>query len=282
VVVASYQSSTKIVAATRNFHGQLMVEKATVAGSPVFELSHGLVLHGQQFSEPQYENRPTAYYIETSGVGKLLGALKERQGLKVGVIGLGAGVLAAYCKPGDTWTFYEIDPDVVAFAQGRGGYFRFLSRCEGSSVVLGDARGSLVAELEHGSRQFDVLVVDAFSGDSIPLHLLTREAFDLYRQHLAPHGFIAFHTSNLYLELEPPVIRLAEAAGLSAEVFKDYSDFETRPWGQPSYWVLASDDVEFLRALPDATVSTPAPAALWTDDFSDLASVLRVFRHTKH
>ncbi len=274
VVVSSYQTSARIVAATRNFHGQLKVERTTLAGSPAFALSHGLVLHGQQFVEPQFEDRPTAYYIESSGVGKLLTALKARA-LKVGVIGLGAGVLAAYCKPGDTWTFYEIDPDVVTFAKGRGGYFRFLSKCAESTVVVGDGRSSLAADLRTGPRGFDVIVVDAFSGDSIPLHLLTREAFELYRQHLAPHGFIAFHTSNLYLELEPPVVRLAEAAGLTAAVFIDDSDFTERPWGQASDWVVVSDDVPFLRALPQAKRWTPDPAPLWTDDFSDLASVLR-------
>jgi spermidine synthase len=234
------------------------------------------VVHGLEFVDEQRALVPTSYFSETSGVGLWLNQ-STQPNRTVGVVGLGAGVLAAWCRPTDAWTFYELDPDVVRYAAGEGGYFRFLTHCANAEVVVGDARRSLEDELAHGkSRQFDLLVLDAFSGDSIPAHLVTREAFAVYRAHLKPHGVLAFHISNLYLELSPVVARLALETGFSAVSLVDTP--VDRPWASASEWMLMSDDPEALRLPRVKAVAADRAVAVWTDDFSDLVSVLNVRR----
>ena len=168
-------------------------------------LVHGTITHGLQFLAPDRRRFPTTYYGRQSGVG--LAILNTRHSAqRVGVIGLGAATLASYGRPGDYYRFYEINPLVIEVARKQ---FTYLSDCPAKvDVVLGDARLSLDRE---PSQQFDVLAVDAFSSDSIPVHLLTLEAFRLYFRHLRPDGVLAVHVSNTHLKLEPVVGRLAQA-----------------------------------------------------------------------
>jgi spermidine synthase len=277
LVLSAHQVSAKVLVASRNFHGRLQVEESLAAGQPVYLMTHGRVVHGLEFAGEQRAMVPSSYFSETSGIGVVLNQ-PQRAPWAVGVIGLGAGVLAAWCRPSDRWTFYELDPEVVRYASGEGGYFRFLSHCPSAQVVVGDARRSLEAELAgSGSRQFDLLVLDAFSGDSIPAHLVTKEAFALYRAHLKPGGVLAFHISNLYLDLSPVVARLALETGLVAASLVDVP--VDRPWAAASEWMLMSADeralgLPRLKAVPAASQAQ----AVWTDDFSDLVSVLNVRR----
>ena len=256
----------EVLEARRDFFGVLRVEREERG----LTLVHGRVLHGTQFTEPGQRRVPTTYYAEGSGVGRLL---RSRVGpVRVGAVGLGVGTIAAYAKPGDLYRFYEISPNVVHFAEGGGGYFTYLSDAPTRpEVVLGDARTSLEKEVPNA---FDVLVVDAFSGDSVPTHLLTREAFELYLRHLAPGGVLALHVSNRYVRLTPVVGRLADALHLHSLVVD--ADLET-DWASRSMWVL-------LSAAP-AAVALEVPAAdraelprdgpLWTDEFTSLWGLVR-------
>jgi SAM-dependent methyltransferase len=187
----------------------------------------------------------------------------------VGAVGLGVGTLAAYVRPGDTYRFYEISPTVVAFAEGAGGYFTWLSGAPGKiEVVLGDARTSLEREPPNA---YDVLVIDAFSGDSVPTHLLTLEAFRLYRSHLKPGGVLALHVSNRYLDLLPVVAKLAQALQWQSLVV----DADRRgDWSAASLWVLLSADANALRidtvGVKTSPFATEQTGPLWTDEFTSL------------
>lgn len=248
----------------RDFFGVLRVETDPRGTA----LMHGRVLHGAQLTDPAKRRLPTTYYAPHSGIGRLL---RSRTGpLRVGAVGLGVGTLAGYVKPGDSWRFYEISPTVVAFAGGEGGYFTWLSGAPVKpEIVVGDARASLEREPPN---HFDLLVVDAFSGDSVPTHLLTREAFALYRAHLAADASVlALHVSNRYLRLLPVVSRLAQELALAALVV-DVG--KTDDWGSPSTWVLLSKDPASLKldvpqddAFP---LSAVRPGPLWTDEFTSL------------
>ncbi len=156
---------------------------------------------------------PTAYFSETSGGGMaIISHPKRNQAMRVGVLGLGVGTMASYGQVGDMYRFYEISPQIIDLAQGEGGYFSYLSDSQALiEVVPGDARLSLEGELyTSGSQDFDVLILDAFSSDSIPVHLIDREAFDIYLQHLAPNGILAVHITNRHLDLLPVVWTLAD------------------------------------------------------------------------
>jgi spermidine synthase len=189
----------------------------------------------------------------------------------IGVIGLGAGTLAAYGQPGDRIRFYEINPAVVPIAQN---VFTYLRESGAQiTVVGGDARTELTRE---APQQFDVLVVDAFSGDAIPLHLLTTQALALYRKHLAPSGVIAFHISNQHVDLEPALALLAQSAGMKAMRFSSPSNDDRDEF--VAYWVLLTYDGEFF-AQPEVAAAGHAPVfrpglRLWTDDYSSLLPLL--------
>jgi hypothetical protein len=269
LVVQQFYDGT--VLARRNFYGTLRVfdwnqDTAGAARS----LANGVIVHGTQYRAPALAHRATEYYGEASGIGHAMAALQQDPAPhRIGVIGLGAGTMAAYGRAGDVVRFYEINPQVIAIAQHE---FTFLrdsaARIE---VALGDARLSLAAE---AAQHFNVLVIDAFTGDSIPVHLLTAEALDLYLRHLAPHGIIAFHVSNLYLDLVPVVQRLAQARGLATRLVE--SDQEDA-FNTGSSWVLVSVDKKTLGVHQIAAVSQAIPAnttRLWTDDFSDLLPFL--------
>ena len=265
------------IVTVRNFYGSLRVKQSDdpeQAGTSRV-LLHGSIKHGMQWFADEYRREPMTYYARDSGVGLTLGYCCEGRGRRVGVIGLGAGTMAAYGREGDAMEFYEINPLVEGIARGLFSYVRE-SRAR-VTVVEGDARVSLAKEAPQG---FDVLVVDAFSGDAIPVHLLTVEALREYRRHMAPGGVIAFHVSNQYLELAPVLGGLARTEGMEARVVdspgrEDRGEFAAK-------WVLLADagagDGLFARKeFRWAAEEIPERAGLrvWTDDYSSLLPIVR-------
>lgn len=267
--------------AERNFYGVLRVNQSDLGnGEKVYTLVHGITNHGIQMIDPGKRDIPVGYYTEKSGVAlAILNNPNYGHGMKVGVLGLGIGTLAAYGQTGDEYRFYEINPAVIDLAEGDGGYFTFLkdSKAE-STVVLGDARISLEHELAEGQRdQFDVLVLDAFNSDSIPIHLLTEEAFGLYLQQLGAEGIIAAHISNRHLDLLPVVRQLAQHFNLSMTVITTPVNAAQGVFA--TKWVLLSRDPALLEnpaitryADPMTDISTKV--RLWTDDYSNLFQIL--------
>ncbi len=246
-----------IIAQTRDFYGVLTVADVYGGEPPVrwHQLFNGGITHGIQFADPALRRRPTTYYSEGNGIGLTLEYYQQesahsRKPLRVGAIGLGVGTLASYVYvPWHTIRFYEINPAVLHLAET---YFTYLSdaRNQGAvvEIVLGDARLSLERELKQGSQNFDVLVLDAFSSDSIPSHLLTREAFDIYLAHLAPGGALAVHTSNRNLDLAPVVYGLAEHCELdAARILAN----DGRNSGWMAEWIILSRNQELLKKLRD-------------------------------
>jgi SAM-dependent methyltransferase len=257
----------------RNFYGALLVYDTT--GDPpsdnVRQLAHGSIKHGSQFLDPERRHEPTTYYGETSGIGRAIDSAPAAP-RRVGLIGLGAGTLATYGRSGDVYRFYEINPQVFALADKE---FSFLRDSEARiERVLGDARLALEREPAQG---FDVLAVDAFSGDSVPVHLLTAEAMDVYLRHMKPDGVIAFHVTNRFLALAPVITKVAEARGLHAVLVHD--EAEQSDWLHRTDWVLVARDPQVLArelireaATPIATKPGQRP---WTDDFNNLLGVLK-------
>ncbi len=204
-ISAAPRQQSELNLSLRNFYGVTTV-KERYSDRPeqhILQLYSGCIVHGIQFQSAEKRGEPTAYYGRQSGVGQTLAELADRESLRVGIVGLGVGTLATYARGGDEYKFYEINPQVVDVAKER---FSFLSDAGGrADVIIGDAR----LTLEHQRKQsLDLLVLDAFSGDSVPTHLLTRESFQLYRRHLASNGAIAVHVSNRYLDLAPLVAAL--------------------------------------------------------------------------
>ena len=268
-------ATARVVAMSRNFYGVVRVREQRDggdAGAVERTLVHGSILHGQQYLGSEARRRPTTYYVETSGIGRLLRTMSDRP-REVGVVGLGTGTIAAYGKPGDRYHFFEIDPAVVAVAQR---YFTFLSDSPATvQVHVGDGR----LLLQHGQAQrFDVLAVDAFSGDSIPVHLLTREAVALYLARLKPGGVIALHVSNRYLDLRPVVGRIAAEIGLQSAYVEDEIADHDGPEKSSSDWILLAREREVLDAatIQEATRELPEarPKKAWTDDYSNIAQVM--------
>lgn len=242
-------------------------------------LVHGSTIHGRQSLDPARRGEPLAYYQRSGPAGDIFQALAKRtQSARVGVVGLGAGALAAYARPGERWDFYEIDPVVVRVAKDSA-YFTYLSDCkaESSEIILGDARQRL-RRAEPGS--YDLLVLDAFSSDAIPVHLLTREALALDRQKLAPGGQIAVHVSNRYLDLGPVLSALAADSGWVCRIRADLevSPEEDREGKSASVWAILAartGDLGSLASDPKWRTPPPCPAGrVWTDDYSDIVRVL--------
>ena len=235
------------------------------------ELVNGTINHGLQFLTPSMRRFATTYYSTNSGVGVALVQEGKRGPLHVGVIGLGAGTLASYGRWGDTYRFYDINPLVIDVAQHQ---FTFLKDSQATvDIVPGDARLSLEREPK---QNFDVLAVDAFSGDSIPVHLLTLEAFELYFKHLRPGGVLAVHVSNRYLDLVPVVRGAASRLGKKLVVIENAPDDDREVFD--STWVLVSDhELPYQEALFRAGEVTVARGrqVLWTDDYSSLWSLLK-------
>jgi hypothetical protein len=268
----------------RNFYGVIRVREEILEGSTskAFVMSHGITVHGLQFIDPELRSVPTTYYVpEAGGALAILNHPKYAHGekMRVGLLGLGAGTLLTYGQPGDEYRLYEINPVVVDLANGQGDYFSFLQESPASiTTVLGDARVMLERELAEGHLQaFDVLVLDTFSSDSIPVHLVTKEAFALYLTHLARDGIIAAHITNLHLDLQPVLWQVARHYGLSmARV--DYEG-DARG-GYASHWILLSPNPALLdvpaiqeRAVDLSGYSTTI--RLWTDDYSNLFQILK-------
>ncbi|MGH6979892.1 MAG: spermidine synthase, partial [Stellaceae bacterium] len=251
----------------RNLYGALQVidSPATKDAPAVRRLMHGTIEHGEQIADPARAMEPTTYYSRASGAGVAIGVLRPRGSLKIGIIGLGAGTLAAYGRAGDDFRFYEIDPQVAEIASRD---FSFLRKSPAhSSIVLGDGRLRLEAE---PLREFDLLVIDAFSGDAIPVHLLTTEAFALYARHLAPGGVIAVHVSNQYLDLIPVVAAAAARLHLTARHVANAGDPAAAV--NPSDWVLVADAGFFMDSglAMSHAIAPPAATDAWTDDYSNL------------
>jgi spermidine synthase len=227
---------------------------------------HGGIIHGGQLLGDAYRNTPSDYFGPGSGYGRLFAALNERKPgpRRVGIIGLGAGVVASYGRPGDTFTFYEISPRVLDVARSE---FTFLRDTPAKTeVVLGDGRLSLERE---APRRYDVLGIDAFSGDSIPMHLVTREAMAQYVRHLAPDGVIVFQATNRYIDLLPIVKRLAAEVGMEAVVVSD------APAGSdsgPEYWLSATDQILVTRNRELFTTDALRYVATPISDRGDLAT----------
>jgi spermidine synthase len=243
------------------------------------ELSHGTTLHGMQALDPVGRSEPLTYYHRTGPFGQALAKLPTRATAQhIAVIGLGVGTLAAYVEPGQQWTFFEIDPEIERIAR-TSAYFTYLDACQSQCrVVLGDARLSLARD---SASRYDLIVLDAFSSDAIPVHLLTREALTLYVSRLAPGGALAFHISNVHLSLGPIIARLAEDHGLVA--IDQYERRITAGWPEgktASHWAILARSGADLGALKEDPRWTPlvatASVPLWSDDFSNIVSVLNL------
>jgi hypothetical protein len=259
------------VTVMRNFYGVLKVEQKPAAApeDEIKELFHGWVIHGAQFVDSEKRRIPTAYYGKTSGVGQALLRHHAGRTRHVGIVGLGVGTLAAYGQPGDRYRLYEINPDVVTIAHT---HFTFLRDCPAEqTIVTGDAR--LALEFEE-PQNFDILVLDAFSGDAVPVHLLTREAMQVYLKHLKTDGLLAVHISNLHFDLRPVLAGLSQEFGLSYVVRRSEADRQTA--AQAALWVLLARYPQALGVavgLEPNWASNRAPV-LWTDDRSNLLEVL--------
>jgi SAM-dependent methyltransferase len=256
----------------RNFYGSLQVFDEDTDGKQgkVRVLRHGTIDHGEQFLRPENSRRPTTYFTAGSGIGQAVLNLQKAGAMKVGIIGLGAGSIAAYCRAGDNYRYYDINPQVVDVAEKE---FTYLSGCPAThDVLLGDAR--LVIE-GLPLQNYDLLVVDAFSGDAIPVHLLTREAWQLYWRHLKPDGVLAVHVSNRYLRLAPVVDLGAQANQKQAKIVSyDGGDIDEEA---ASDWVLVSSRPGFFESLDkNAGKIEPIPGLRpWTDDYSNVFKILR-------
>jgi hypothetical protein len=277
-----HEASARVVFRERNFYGILNV--GTGQDNRTYTLAHGNVRHGVQFrgEDPRVRRIPLLYYFPTSPIGQVFRAFRDGAAKRaVAVIGLGAGSLASYADRGQEFTFYEIDPAVVRVAQ-QSVYFTFLSdaaaRGATLNIVLGDARAQLDRAPENS---YDLIVLDAFSGDAIPVHLLTREAIELYMRKLKPHGLLALHITNDYLDLAPVVGSLAQALTLAGRIQNDaeISDDELRQGKQPSTWAILARQPYDLGPLAGDSRWKPLSArptpSTWTDDYSNVFSAFR-------
>lgn len=241
-------------------------------------LMHGITIHGAQYIAPGRRTQPTTYYHRDSPIGQVFSVLGRDGALaRVAVIGMGTGSLACHRAPQRSWTFYEIDPAVVALAR-ESPYFDFLARCApDAKIVIGDGRLELARASDAA---YDLLVIDTFSSDAIPAHMVTREALALYLQKIADNGLVAFHVTNQYLDLVPVLARLAADAGVTAYVPGPRFDLQLdeRLAALPSEWVVMSRDALRLAPLESEENWVPAPAAtgrVWTDDFSNILDALK-------
>jgi SAM-dependent methyltransferase len=258
----------------RNFYGVVRTRDYTNP-VPFRVMYHGSINHGGQLLDPAQRNLPTSYFAPTSGYGRAFASLPNTP-RRVGVIGLGAGAIAAYSRAGDEFRFYEIDPQVAAVAVSE---FSFLRDSPAqTAIVLGDGRLSLERE---ANQNYDLLAIDAFSGDSIPMHLVTREAMATYVRHLKPDGVIVFQATNRYVDIAPVVERLAAEFGMTAVLISDAPEDNEGA----DYWVSGTDQIivtknaRLLAADPISSVAQPlAPRPgfrVWTDDFYNLLHILK-------
>jgi hypothetical protein len=258
----------------RNFYGSLRVREYKPQNDydSYRTLLHGSINHGEQWMHPQRRRELLTYYCEDTGIGRAMRLRKAGGPLKVGVLGLGAGTMAAFGQPGDQFRFYEINPLVPVLARSE---FSFVPDSPAKvDIVMGDGRLSLERETPQG---FDVLMMDAFSGDSIPVHLVTREAFELYFRHLKPEGVIAIHISNKYLDLEPVIARATASLGKAALLVETDEDESGNCFG--TTFVLLAHDKRVFDQPPFQHASGPPKAqdkvGMWTDDYSNMFRILK-------
>jgi hypothetical protein len=272
-VMRQIVSGYRVVA--RNFYGQLRVYDDANPEVELYaarKLVHGVINHGQQMLREEYRRKPVTYFCPDAGIGRAMRAT-EGKPRKIGIVGLGCGTLAAYGRKGDTIRIYEINPLVLDIARSE---FTYLADTPAKiETALGDGR--LVLESEP-LQQFDVLVMDAFTGDAVPVHLITREAFALYFRHLKPDGVLVVNISNKYLDLEPVMQRAAEAYGKTGIVYHwDPPEDEFLCFG--SSWVVLMSPAAAAahpELTEDAEIMKPrAGFRMWTDDFSNMYGILK-------
>jgi len=269
-----YQQDVRV--ATRSFYGVLRVKEYGEPGdeSHLRRLVHGAIMHGEQYMHDKFRRMLTTYYHEDSGIGAAIRSIGERPA-RVGIIGLGTGTIAAYGREGDVYRFYDIDPRVMQIALHE---FTYLADSKAKvELALGDARLTLERE---PPRSFDVLAVDAFSSDAIPVHLITREALGVYLKHVKPDGIVAFHVSNRFLDLIPVVARLAKEHGAHVVLVRDDPDEEADSRRSRTDWVLVSRDPAALKRpqIVDRNAEEPEDRPewrTWTDDYSNLIQILK-------
>jgi hypothetical protein len=269
---------------TRSFYGAYRVKEGPtllleginypLAHGTARVLLSGQIYHGLQFTAPEAARIPTAYFCEEGGLAQVFRELAALTNRHIGILGLGAGTVATYGQPGDRIRYYEINPDVLRIAQS---HFTYLTNSAAQvQVVLGDGRLSLEREADQG---FDLLLLDAFAGDSVPMHLLTEEAMRIYRRHVKAGGVIVFNISNMHLDLEPVVRALAEKHGLVA-VLAPPRLVDPREGKLPSVWMVLSASPGFFVSPSMAQLKSLAnpsakPPLLWTDDYSSILPILR-------
>jgi SAM-dependent methyltransferase len=265
-----------VLVSERGFYGVLRVKEYGSPGEPshLRRLVHGTIMHGEQYLHPERRRFITTYYQEPSGIGLAIKSRQEAGPIRVGVIGLGTGTIAAYGRPGDVYRFYDIDPRVVELAKD---FFTYIADSPARvETALGDARLSLERE---APQNFDVLAVDAFSSDAIPVHLITKEALAVYLKHVKSDGIVAFHVSNRFLQLIPVVARIAKEQGAHAVLVNDDPDDEDESLRSRSDWVLVSRDPAALKRQPIAASSQEPEERpewrAWTDDYSNLILILK-------
>jgi SAM-dependent methyltransferase len=276
-VVYGHHIHEDTVHLSRNFYGTLRVKSTgpDTQENTVWRLMHGVILHGEQYRHPKYSALATTYYGESSGVGRAITLTRENlkgTSQALGLVGMGVGTLAAYGRPGDRYTFYELNPEVLDLAKS---HFSYLKNSKANvQTVLGDARLSLE---KAPASSFDVLAVDAFSSDSIPTHLLTREAIALYKRHMKADGVMAFHISNRYLDLTGVVRQLADSIGWQAIRVTD--DPEKESYLYRSDWILVTNNNALVaKLLADkigVVVEAKGKLSPWTDDYNNLLEILK-------
>ncbi len=274
--VAAEQGTDKLLFAHRDFYGRIRV--LSVANGHGHELMHGTTLHGKQNMLPRYRRNPLTYYSRRGPVGDIFRTLQARpQPARVAAVGLGTGTLAAYARPGESWTFYELNPVIEKVATNPRYFTYFTDALARPAVVLGDARLRIREAPPAG---YDLIVLDAFSSDAIPIHLLTREAIRLYESKLAPAGLMVFNVSNRYLDLDPVLAATARDNGLVAW-HRDDEDLNSREENagiDRSEWVVLARSRADLGPLARDTLWSELPPTrmrAWTDDFSGLLSIFQ-------
>jgi hypothetical protein len=265
----------RVVHVSRNFYGVLTVfeNRRDEPEGHNRTLQHGCITHGLQFVDPERRRWATTYYSKESGIGLAIGAIPPGE-RRIGLVGLGTGTIAVYGQAGDYFRFYEINPEVTRLATSQ---FTYIPDCPAEvEIVLGDARLSMEKE---NSQQFDLLALDAFSGDAVPVHLLTREAFEIYDRHMKPDGVIAVHISNRFLNLEPVMRNVAKHFGYRMAMI-DFTPPEDKWWLYSSTWVLLSRNEAIMQSAEIVKASTAikdeeSRITLWTDDFASLFQIVR-------
>ncbi len=267
------QVRTYIIEQTRNFYGVISVSEYAKE-TPTYTyrtMSHDGVLHGQQFMSPKVQRMPMSYYSEKSGLGVSFLAIQKSQ-FRVGAVGLGVGTIAVWMRQNDYIRFYEINPEVERLAQK---YFTYMKACMGKmDFVLGDARLSL----EHESPQnFDIIALDAFNSDSPPLHLLTKEAFDIYMKHLTPDGAIMIHATSSYLDFYPVVTKLAALYGMHCSYLLDMNEDQAKN-RSASVWLMVTKNQTLINHPDILAMTVPVTSEsdfeCWTDDYSSLFPIM--------